>query len=94
MTTLLETALSGDLPRLRERLENASRRIHQTSTGGAPLTESEQLIDEALVYARLGDLDEATHRLRLRAQPKFSSLILCEIKYAEAMAAKRAGAAS
>ncbi len=89
MKTLLETARSGDLANLIERLEHASRQTHETCTGGVPLSESQRLIDEALTYAKLGDLDEATYRLRLRTEPKFTSAIACEHQYQLAMAEKR-----
>lgn len=58
--------------------------------GGGYLKEDEQLLLEAHAYAQLGDLDEATFRLRLRAEPKYSSINECRAKYDEAMAARRA----
>lgn len=66
--TLLETALSGNLPLLRERLQYV---VHKFGKFGGKMTVDEKLLDEALTFARLGDLDEATHLLRLRARQKF-----------------------
>ena len=94
MESLLQTARRGDLRLLTERLKGASRNIHSTSRGGQTLTLTDCLIDEALYYARRGDLDEATLRLRLRGEPKFSSSAECEEAYAAAMADKRARASA
>lgn len=44
-----------------------------------------RLIGEAQDCARRGDLDEAMHRLRLAAEPKFESRADCEAAYAAAM---------
>jgi hypothetical protein len=87
METLLETAQRRDIPRLIERLEHATRN-HRS--GRHSLEVNEQLIDEALWYAKAGDIDEAIHRLRCRAQPKFSSLLACQAAYKKAMAEKPA----
>lgn len=80
--TLLEMAESGDLAALTKRLADV---VGGFGAGRSQMTESEQLIDEALTYARLGDLDEATFRLRLRAKPKWHSKEQCERAYEKAM---------
>lgn len=85
--TLLETARSRDMPRLVERLEHASR---NQRSGRQPLTVPEQLVDEALWYAKAGDLAEATLRLERRAEPKWPSEKECQSAYKKAMAEKRA----
>jgi hypothetical protein len=63
--TLLRVAERGDVAQLVERLDLAARSTHCTSTGGVPLTEDEKLIDEALWYARHGDIDEAKYRVSM-----------------------------
>jgi hypothetical protein len=62
---LLRIARSGDQAELVRALELETRETHCVSTPGHPLTESEMLLDEALWYARHGDLDEAIYRLSL-----------------------------
>jgi hypothetical protein len=62
---LLRLARAGDQAELVCALELKTRATHATSTPGQPLTESEKLLDEALWYARLGDLDEAKYRLSM-----------------------------
>jgi hypothetical protein len=61
----LRLARSGDAAELVRQLELATRETHATITPGQPLDESEKLLDEALWYARHGDLDEAIYRLSL-----------------------------
>lgn len=87
--TLLELARAGHLDELRERLAEVTSHNFQR-TGGGALMEGDQLLLEAHAYAQLGDLDEATFRLRLRAEPKYFSVGECHAKYDEAMAARRA----
>lgn len=82
METLLQTAERGDLPRLIERLKHA---IQGHCSGRRPMDIGEQLLDEALFYARQGDIREAALRLRLRAQPKWSSQRECAAAYKKAM---------
>lgn len=50
----------------------------------------ENLIYEAGDYVRRGDLDEAMHRLRLAAHPKWSILKDCKEQYETAMAGEAA----
>lgn len=87
MPSLLETAQSGDLALLTERLTHVV-----SSIGGGTNRASidEQLLQEALWYARHDDLEEATLRLRLRSRPKFRSERESEIAYKKAMKEKRA----
>jgi hypothetical protein len=89
METLLHTAQRRDLPRLIERLEYATN-SHRSDR--APLEAGEQLLDEALWYAKAGDIDEAIFRLRCRDEPKFRSVSTCNSAYEKAMAEKRARA--
>jgi hypothetical protein len=86
--TLLETAERGDLPLLVERLAAAQKNFISSI-----MDIDDQLIDEALWYARAGDLEEAKLRLRLRIRPKWHSEDECKAAYKKAMAAKRARAA-
>jgi len=62
---LLRLADDGDRVELVRALELETGRTHLTCEPGKPLTESEKLLDEALWYARAGDLDEATYRLSM-----------------------------
>jgi hypothetical protein len=62
---LLRLARSGDQAELVRALELETRATHCTSTAGQPLHEGEKLLDEALWYARAGDLDEAAYRLSM-----------------------------
>lgn len=91
--TLIETARRGDLVRLTERLDHHSRITHGTRERGGILL-VDQLIDEALTYAKLGDLDEATFRLRVRIEPKYRDINECRRRYRAAMAEKRARASA
>lgn len=50
----------------------------------------ENLIYEAGDYVRRGDLDEAAHRLRLAARPKWPSVKDCKEQYKEAMSGEAA----
>lgn len=86
--TLLETAQSGNLVHLRERLQHV---VDKFGSCGGRMTIDEKLLDEALTFARLGDLDEATHLLRLRARPKYTTEDLCRAAYKRAMKEKRRG---
>lgn len=85
---LLALARRGDLSRLLPALEMAVRRFGSVNSR-VEMSDTEKLIDEALTYARLGDLDEATHRLRLCYEPKFRSEAQCVRRYGEAMREKR-----
>lgn len=91
--TLLEIARAGRLDELRERLAEITASNFRRN-GGGHLKVGERLLLEANDYAQRGDLDEATFRLRLRAEPKFNSVQECQSQYNEAMAAKRARASS
>jgi hypothetical protein len=62
---LLQLARSGDQAELVRALERATAFTHQINQRGVPMTETEKLLDEALWYARNGDLDEAAYRLSL-----------------------------
>lgn len=87
MTTLLETAESGDLVHLTERLALACGNFQ---SGRSQLSDDERLLQEALWYARHDDLDEAKFRLRLRSRPKWHSEEECKAAYKKAMKEKRA----
>jgi hypothetical protein len=87
--TLIQTARRGDIQRLTERLDYHSGITHSSQEGGG-IPVVDQLIDEALIYAKLGDLDEATFRLRVRIEPKYRDINECRRKYRLAMAEKRA----
>lgn len=86
-TSLLATARRGDLPLVREILERLVRRF---GVGAGQMSEGDQLLDEALTYARLGDLGETTHRLRLRSEPKWHDVRDCQRQYDQAIREKRA----
>ena len=86
--TLLELARSGDLGALTERLDEITQGNFRRKGGGS-LTDREQLLIEARDYARLGDLDEVTFRLRLYAEPKFSDVVECQMRYDQVMAARK-----
>lgn len=86
--SLLQIARRGDLALLIERLELVVRGFSSTCVRSA-MDEDDRLLDEALTYARLGDLAEATHRLRLRAEPKWRSEEACMDAYKKAMREKR-----
>lgn len=64
-TELLQLANSGDQAGLIAGLERKTRPTHGTCRPGQQLTESEKLRDEALWYARHGDLEEAAYRLAM-----------------------------
>lgn len=83
--TLLEHARSGDFEGLTERLAGAVRNIE---CSGGPATIAEVLVVEAFDCATRGDFDEATHRLRLRSEPKWSSEAECVDAYNKAMQEK------
>ena len=61
---LLWLAEHGERDELERELELATRSIHQTSTRGMKLSETEKCLDEALWYARAGEYDEALYRLQ------------------------------
>lgn len=61
----LRLARAGDQAELIRALETMTLRAHATCSPGIPLHVSDQLRDEALWYARQGDLDEAIYRLSL-----------------------------
>jgi hypothetical protein len=85
--TILQTAKRGDLPKVRRRLEE---RVKRFGRGRERMSESEKLLDEALTFARMGDLDEVVLLLERRAHPKWSSHVECEMAYQSAMAEKSA----
>jgi hypothetical protein len=93
MTTILELAREGNRQALLDRLEPIVRRIHLTGTRAQELPEHDKLMEEALTYARLGDLDEAAHRLKLWHEPKWHSPAECLAAYLAAMAEKNGVAA-
>lgn len=64
---LLRLARSGDVKELAVQLELATRETHQTRQRGQQLSERQKLLDEALWYARHGDLSEAKYRLEQAA---------------------------
>src|SRR5262245_39318104 len=72
-TRLLALHRSGRTERFLEELTEEGRR----HIGGG--NEVEVLIREAWEYAARGDLDEAAHRLRLAAEPKFNSTADCQM---------------
>lgn len=93
MSSLYQHALSGDLPGLRTRLARVVSYVCATNVnGGGALDDGERLLVEAEYYARIGDLEEATYRLRLREAPKFASVADCKKQYAAAMVEKRGAA--
>lgn len=61
--SLFELARRREFAELTRRLELATRETHATSTRGAPLSEIQKLLDEALWYAQAGDFEEAVYRL-------------------------------
>lgn len=67
MQELLRLARSGDIKELAIQLELMTRETHQTCQRGRLLSERQKLLDEALWYARHGDLSEATYRLEQAA---------------------------
>lgn len=77
---LLDAARKGNRDEVQPTLERLVAGIHNTSTGGRSSVE-ENLLTEALDYARLGDMDECAHRLRLLVEPKFHSIAHCEQVY-------------
>lgn len=81
---LLSDARDGCDTFLADLAEQASRHA------GTDCNEVERLIVEASDAAARGDADEAVHRLRLAAEPKFESLDDCKQQYQKAMADKRA----
>lgn len=85
--TLLELAESGDLEELKRRLH--AKAIALSSYRGT-MSETDKLIDEAYTFARLGDLEQATHLLRLLSHPKWRRVEDCEVQYEAAMAETRA----
>jgi hypothetical protein len=63
--SLIRLARAGDQQELVRRLEAITARTHDVSKPGIEMSESQKLFDEALWYARQGDLDEAIYRLSL-----------------------------
>lgn len=53
------------------------------------MSDNQKLTAEAYDCARHGDFDEARHRLRLRDEPKFSSIDQCKQQYKAAMVETR-----
>jgi len=64
------------------------RQLHSFDFGGGQLNDHHRLTCEAEYYARIGDLDEAQFRLRLRNRPKWSSEAECQAQYNEVMGLK------
>lgn len=62
---LLRLAQSGDQAGLVHALEIETSKTHHVTDRGLPMSESQKLLDEALWYARRGDLDEARYRLSM-----------------------------
>lgn len=62
---LIKLAHAGNQVDLVRALEFETRETHRTSAPGVKLSEDEKLQDEALWYARAGDLDEAAYRLSM-----------------------------
>lgn len=87
MKTLLQLARDG----AREELEARLRaHVNEFGHGRGQMSEEERLLDEALTFTRLGDMDEAEHLLERRAHPKFYSEHQCRREYDQAMKEKRA----
>lgn len=85
MADALWLARAGDLPALQAELLRQVARFDSACLPGSAMDEHEKLTAEAYHYAKRGDLDEATHRLRLRDEPK----IIGRHKYHQAMAETR-----
>ncbi|ARQ01903.1 hypothetical protein [Pseudorhodoplanes sinuspersici] len=83
-TAALEAIEDGEMEMAQEILASHSLRKKNVVS---------DLIAEADYYARLGDADEAQFRLRCAAAPKFSSVEVCQQRYAAAMAEKHGVAA-
>ena len=65
--TLLQTAQSRDVKELVRRLELVTQQTHHINCRFFQLSETEKLWDEALWYARRGDINEAIYRLEQAA---------------------------
>jgi hypothetical protein len=65
VSDLLDLARAGNQVDLVRALEFETACVHCVGQGGRQLTESEKLIDEALWYAKHGELDEAAYRLSM-----------------------------
>lgn len=90
--TLLRIAERGDVALLIERLEKVVGPMH-AGRGGRNLSQSDLLLDEALWYAKRGEITDAIVRLEREAHPKFYSEQDCQRQYKIAMAEKHARAA-
>lgn len=84
--SLLDTAERRDIPFLIERLTSV---VSDFNSGRFPMEDEEKLIDEALWYAKAGDIDEAILRLRCCDRPKWYDEDECRKAYKKAMEAKR-----
>lgn len=87
--TLLMLAKAGEFDELKRRLERA---VAEFGIGGEQMSEEEKLLDEALTFMRLGDIDEVKHLLERRAHPKWDSIEECQEAYQLAMEEKQQGA--
>lgn len=63
---LIDLARKGEVAEMIRQLELKTAKTHHVNNPGVEMSESQKLLDEALWYAKAGDLDEAIYRLSLR----------------------------